>query len=69
MILSDKQTELFIRKLVNDKSINDNLWETKYQHLRDDLCMENVNLEDLHNFHSYRHNINVKGLAKKYGVV
>lgn len=62
----------FIRKLVNDMSISDDLWERKYQHVRDDLCgvaAGEFDFAEIAELHRKIHNINVWSLAKRYGVI
>ena len=72
----NKELELdideFIRKLVNDMSISDDLWERKYQHVRDDLCgvaAGRLDFAEIAELHRAIHNINVWSLAKRYGVI
>ena len=78
MIVKYKELELdidvdeFISKLVNDMSISDDLWERKYQHVRDDLCGVSegeFDFAEIAELHRKIHNINVWSLAKRYGVI
>lgn len=38
LVLNESQATKVIRGLVDDSSISDDFWESKVQHIRDDLC-------------------------------
>ena len=69
MIISKDLADVLVQKMINDKKIDDDEWERKYQHIRDDICFYRdkygyVDIDKVANFHG---NI-IYTLIKRYGI-
>ena len=56
LVLNEAQAAKVIRGLVDDSSISDDFWESKVQHIRDDLCFNLeqygvVDVKEIADFH------------------
>lgn len=66
-ILSEPEADKFVQGLINDRSISDDEFECKYQHIRDDVCYQQeqygeVDIVEIARFHGEV----VFDLCKKY---